>query len=477
MSSQSVPVAKPAASTMRLVLLALLLASLVPTAASGAYWSIQNTPTPGGSLYMSDLAAVSCVSATVCTAVGSRDNPSLGQVALAERWDGRRWTVQATPDPAGSDISMLTDVSCVSAVSCLAVGNYGNGRFLFGAFAERWNGTRWVLESVPNPGPIDTNLFGVSCASATACVAVGTSWTSVALAERWDGSGWTVQPTPNLGSGNTGTLEAVACVSASACFAVGSRSGAGGTTTTLAERWDGTQWSVQPTPSPSGARVTSTLQAVSCTSATACTAVGGYERAGAAGLFAERWDGTRWSLQVMPRSLGAAGFAGVSCVSAHACVAVTSGGTMPLAVRWDGKRWTVETLPTQGYAIENLNGLACVSANVCSAVGNFSISGQQRTLVFRSSAPLPARAKLTGIPVGCVRSRFTARVVGTAIASVKWSLDRRLIRGRAVYRGTLYAAVIRPGPRRHRLAVTVTFKAAAQTHPRTFRRFVVSCRR
>ena len=182
MSSRGGPVAKPAASTMRLVLLALLLAGFVPATASGAYWSIQNTPTPGGSLYMSDLAAVSCVSASACTAVGSRDNPSLGQATLAERWDGPRWTVQATPDPAGAGISMLTDVSCVSAAACLAVGNYGNGRFLFGAFVERWNGTRWALQSVPNPGPVDTNLFGVSCASDVACVAVGTSWTSAALA-------------------------------------------------------------------------------------------------------------------------------------------------------------------------------------------------------------------------------------------------------------------------------------------------------
>ena len=295
------------------------------------------------------------------------------------------------------------------------------------------------------------------------------------MAERWDGSGWTVPPTPSLGSNSTGTLVAVACVSPSTCFAVGSRYGAGGDTP-LAERWDGTQWAVQPTPNPSGAGGTSSLQAVSCTSATACTAVGRYDRVGAAGLFAERWNGTRWSLQFMPKSAGAAGFAGVSCVSAHACVAVTSGSTTPLAERWDGKRWKVETIPTQGY-IENLNGLACVSVNVCTAVGNVSISGTQRALVLRSNAPLPARAKLTGIPTGCVRSRFTARVLGTAIASVRWSLDRKLIRGRAVHPGTSYAALVRPGPRRHRLTVTVKFKAAAQTHPRTFRRVVVSCRR
>jgi hypothetical protein len=41
----------------------------------------------------------------------------------------------------------------------------------------------------------------------------------------------------------------VACLSSSACTAVGnSNSG------NLAERWDGTSWSIQPAPSPGGAQ-------------------------------------------------------------------------------------------------------------------------------------------------------------------------------------------------------------------------------
>ncbi len=42
---------------------------------------------------------------------------------------------------------------------------------------------------------------------------------------------------------------------------------------TLAERWDGTHWTIQPTPDPSTTE--SILYSVSCPSASACVAVGG----------------------------------------------------------------------------------------------------------------------------------------------------------------------------------------------------------
>ena len=44
---------------------------------------------------------------------------------------------------------------------------------------------------------------------------------------------------------------------------------------TLAEAWDGTSWSVQTTPGPSGGQLP-TLSGVACTTANGCTAVGDY---------------------------------------------------------------------------------------------------------------------------------------------------------------------------------------------------------
>jgi hypothetical protein len=44
---------------------------------------------------------------------------------------------------------------------------------------------------------------------------------------------------------------------------------------TLAEAWDGTSWSIQTTPGPSGGQLPE-LSGVACTTANGCTAVGDY---------------------------------------------------------------------------------------------------------------------------------------------------------------------------------------------------------
>src|ERR1700722_14970729 len=133
--------------------------------------------------------------------------------------------------------------------------------------------TGWVIQKAPRPGTAATDLPGVSCPSATVCTAVGASAmkiggvnTSVPLAEqRSGGSAWTIQPTPDPG-GQGGSLAAVSCTSATACTAVGSVADghAGGTIVPLAVSWDGTSWTAID---PLGSAVDSFFSAVSCTSA------------------------------------------------------------------------------------------------------------------------------------------------------------------------------------------------------------------
>jgi hypothetical protein len=85
------------------------------------------------------------------------------------------------------------------------------------------------------------------------------------------------------------SLNGVSCASASACTAVGDYNN-GTTGVTLAERWTGTTWSIQHTPNPTGASFI-LMTGVSCTSASACTAVGGYNNRTAGVTLAERWTG------------------------------------------------------------------------------------------------------------------------------------------------------------------------------------------
>src|SRR5262249_58523763 len=105
-------------------------------------------------------------------------------------------------------------------------------------------------------GAVFSNLFGVSCTAADACTAAGYYTNGLRhihpLAERWDGTSWRIQAAPSpLGRPLSGFF-AVSCTSATACTAVGAQTDATGTTA-LAERWDGTSWRVQATPNPARA--------------------------------------------------------------------------------------------------------------------------------------------------------------------------------------------------------------------------------
>ena len=72
-------------------------------------------------------------------------------------------------------------------------------------------------------------------------------------------------------------MNGVSCTSATACTAVGILIGyVGPILAPVAEAWNGTSWTIQNTPTPSGAGYPSQFNAVSCTSATACRAVGSY---------------------------------------------------------------------------------------------------------------------------------------------------------------------------------------------------------
>ncbi|MEO6471167.1 MAG: hypothetical protein ABIR57_04835, partial [Aeromicrobium sp.] len=135
-------------------------------------------------------------------------------------------------------------------------------------------------------------------------------------------STWTVQTTPNPNGAAYNYLSGVSCVSATACSAVGNYDLSSGGTKTLAERWNGTDWAVKYTPNPTGA-TTSYLNGLSCTSATACTAVGYYHpSSGGTKTLVERRNGANWAVTTTPNPTGNSYLSGVSCASATACTAV-----------------------------------------------------------------------------------------------------------------------------------------------------------
>src|SRR5262249_36985072 len=205
-----------------------------------------------------------CVSRSACVAVGNTSNSRGTSLATAQRWNGHTWAIQPTPSPA--DGGNLTGISCPSRSSCLAVGGHGNP-FTGPATstpAERSDGRRWRIRPPPTPPGGGCSLLPVSCPSPSACTAVGgrlalTPGPGLAtLAERWDGHTWRIQPTANPPGRGVKLLNGVACTSRSSCMAVGNEfdPATGESLGTLAERWDGRTWQIVPTvkPAPAGPR-------------------------------------------------------------------------------------------------------------------------------------------------------------------------------------------------------------------------------
>jgi len=372
---------------------------IVPTAALGASWAVQHSPNPARA-NVSWLSGVFCTSARACTAVGSSGRSFGSRATLVEVWSGKRWVIVRTPNPTGAKNSTLSAVFCASPSACTAVGNYTNGAGTELTLAERWNGRTWSIQPTPNPAGAlsEISLAGVSCPSPTSCTAVGAQSNTITtaigagkqatLAESWNGTTWTIDRTPNptRGSLPQSWLLAVSCPSPTVCSAVGGSGSIG----TLAERWQGTNWAISPTGS-SGA---GDLRGVSCFSSMDCTAVGESDTA----PLAERWNGNRWMVQHVPNPGGGLVTPeAVACASTNACTAVggISSGvftSLVAAWRWDRMRWTLEQAGNLPGALPQgaLYAVSCLKTTSCVAVGERSTSdvfgrAHQATLVERGA--------------------------------------------------------------------------------------------
>jgi hypothetical protein len=294
------------------------------------------------------------------------------------------WTIQPTANPSGGLAATLSGVACPSSTSCVGVGSYVNHAGTPVTLAEVRNGSHWTMQRTPNPlRATDSYLSAVACASRTACTAVGyydTNYdgTDVDLVEVGNGSHWTIQPAPIPSGSLQSQLSDVVCTSANHCVAVGYYLDRATNFLTLVEVWNGSRWTIQSSPNSVGAG-DNTLSGVDCVSPTVCVAVGNYVSNAGEVTLVERWDGSHWVIQPSPNPVGAKDsfLSAVSCSSSSACTAVgvafrRTGGSAQLVEIWNGSGWTIQTTPTlAGASRSNLNAVSCISQNVCTAVGTY----------------------------------------------------------------------------------------------------------
>jgi len=115
------------------------------------------------------------------------------------------WTVVPSVNPS---VTTLNAVSARTATDAWAVGFFPGAGEDAGAqiFAERWNGTQWQQTPTTNIVRVNERLLGVSASGPNDAWAVGNTNSLNAashntLAAHWDGTAWTIVPTPAAASG------------------------------------------------------------------------------------------------------------------------------------------------------------------------------------------------------------------------------------------------------------------------------------
>jgi uncharacterized protein YjbI with pentapeptide repeats len=362
-----------------------------PPRSSG--FTAHQLPTPFGGSRPNSLAplTISCASASQCYGGGYYFGPSVGHAPAWFYWTGGRWFSATAPVPRGGETgpnsnSAMTSVSCPSLKVCFAAGHYrdragGQGMLL------RWTGTHWTAAKAPLPANATSNpdatVAGISCRSATMCMAVGqysdTDGNQDGLLLRWSAGRWsaTAAPVP------TASLDAVSCPSAKVCYAGGWQYVGSTQPQPLILRWSGGQWVAVKVSLPSGAAADplANIAGISCPSIHQCVAAGYYtdshgNQQGVLLIF----SGHTWAAVKAPLPAGVGSNPGTSlnAVSCPATSDCTVGGgymntarqTVGLLLFWSGKTWTAVQAPIGAFT---LHGISCPTVTRCVAVSYGSL--------------------------------------------------------------------------------------------------------
>jgi hypothetical protein len=399
---------------------------------SGGKWRATVAPVPANAGTVADghqfvsLGRVSCPSPGACTAIGAYTDAAGGFYGLIETLAGGKWSATSAPEPAdvsttGSHSTFLQDLSCASATTCTAVGQYNTqsgSTFGIGGLIETLSGGTWTASSAPTPQdakqtgfPI-ANLRGVSCASVTDCTAVGVyvddHGRHRVLFETLSAGAWSPVAGPVPANANRfGWLEfaidasPISCASPTTCVAVGTYVDLSGHFHGLIDTLSAGTWTATDAPLPAGGTPGSifpdVFASIACPTTASCIAVGTYEdpSGNPYGLI-ETLSGGTWTASTAPEPANAgtavdghqaAGFYALSCPSATTCTAVgvyvdSTGGAFGLIDTLSDGTWSATSAPEPANAGTNADGhqsasllaVSCTRATSCISVGSYEDS-------------------------------------------------------------------------------------------------------
>jgi hypothetical protein len=334
-------------------------------------------PSPNGSStgnnYLESVAAISTKDAW---AVGYYSVGDTGFQTLTEHWNGTSWSVVASPNIGTLDY--LSGVAAIATNDVWAVGYEGAPSQ---PLTEHWDGTQWSIVSSPNQGG-NGELKSVVALSTSDVWAVGlyvnSSSLDQTLIEQWNGTSWSVVPSPNFGMSYDNLLNSVATDATGDLWAVGYTRNTDvdpNTYQTLAEQWNGTQWSIVTSPNVSGTTIDQ-LYGVTVASSSVAMAVGTYvDSTGQNQTLTEQWNGTNWAIVPSPNvnssqddELWGSVALSTSDIWAVGVYYNTSYEPQTLTEQWNGTSWAI--VPSPNVGLDNiLAGVAATPTGKLGAVG------------------------------------------------------------------------------------------------------------
>ncbi len=301
---------------------------------NGSGWSLDAAASLSATTMLRKyLTSVSCAFAGYCVAAGYYNNGVADQNLLLT-WNGSSWSPNSTGSLSSSSSlnNQLTGVSCESMNFCVAVG-YFSTYTADQNLVLAWNGSTWNFNfagSLSTSASQNNHLTSVSCASASFCVAAGyysNGTVDQNLLLTWNGSTWSRNSAASLSTSasQNNHLTGVSCASASFCVAAGYYSN-GTVDQNLLLAWNGSTWSRDSAAALStSASQNNHLTGVSCDYLSYCVAAGYYNNGTADQNLLLTWNGSTWSLNsaasVSTSSSQDNHIAGASCVFASFCVA------------------------------------------------------------------------------------------------------------------------------------------------------------
>jgi hypothetical protein len=162
---------------------------------------------------------------------------------FAAHWDGTAWSMVSAPcltgqqvtkcSGAGNDLNQLSGVVAISPADAWASGSEGNvnGQNFHVPYVEHWNGTAWSLVKTPNRGGEGSLLNGITALGPVDIWAVGQTQqlngAIVPLTEQFNGTSWSLVPSPAPGGSPSripdDSLSGAASPGGGLVFAVGAR--------------------------------------------------------------------------------------------------------------------------------------------------------------------------------------------------------------------------------------------------------------